>query len=136
MTMRNSPTKTETKPKSKTAIDPRTLMRIKDLELRAKHVVEGFCSGLNRSPYHGFFGRIHRVFVNTLPVMIFDISIGNCLLGVTAANLKRFEDETNLRCHLLVDLSRSMSYGSLEYSKSEYARTLAATLGLLSLCTT
>ena len=42
--------------------------------------------------------------------------------------LKRFEDETNLRCHLLVDQSRSMDYGSLAYSKSDYARTLAATL--------
>jgi uncharacterized protein (DUF58 family) len=42
--------------------------------------------------------------------------------------LKKFEDETNLRCHLLVDQSRSMSYGSLDYSKSDYARTLAATL--------
>src|SRR5208337_5012678 len=42
--------------------------------------------------------------------------------------LKRFEDETNLRCHLLVDQSRSMSYGSLTYSKADYVRTLAATL--------
>ena len=42
--------------------------------------------------------------------------------------IKRFEDETNLRCHLLVDLSRSMGYGSLKYTKVEYARTAAATL--------
>jgi uncharacterized protein (DUF58 family) len=42
--------------------------------------------------------------------------------------LKRFEDETNLRCHLLVDQSRSMDYGSLTYTKSDYVRTLAATL--------
>ena len=42
--------------------------------------------------------------------------------------LKKFEDETNLRCHLLVDQSRSMSYGSLGHTKSDYARTLAATL--------
>ena len=42
--------------------------------------------------------------------------------------IKRFEDETNLRCHLLVDLSRSMGYGSLGYTKVDYARTAAATL--------
>ena len=42
--------------------------------------------------------------------------------------IKRFEDETNLRCYLLVDLSRSMSYGSLAWTKADYARTAAATL--------
>jgi uncharacterized protein (DUF58 family) len=43
--------------------------------------------------------------------------------------IKKFEDETNLRCYLLVDLSRSMSFGSRGYTKADYARTLAATLG-------
>jgi uncharacterized protein (DUF58 family) len=42
--------------------------------------------------------------------------------------IKRFEDETNLRCHLVVDMSRSMEYGSLAYNKADYARTVAATL--------
>jgi uncharacterized protein (DUF58 family) len=42
--------------------------------------------------------------------------------------IKKFEDETNLRCHLLTDLSRSMAYGSLSYTKAQYAATLAATL--------
>jgi uncharacterized protein (DUF58 family) len=42
--------------------------------------------------------------------------------------IKKFEDETNLRCHLLIDHSRSMSYGSTNYTKSQYAGTLAATL--------
>jgi uncharacterized protein (DUF58 family) len=42
--------------------------------------------------------------------------------------IKKFEDETNLRCHLLVDQSRSMTYASVGWSKSDYARTLAATL--------
>src|SRR5262249_26471103 len=43
-------------------------------------------------------------------------------------SIKRFEDETNLLCYLLLDMSRSMSYGSGEFAKSEYARTLAASL--------
>jgi uncharacterized protein (DUF58 family) len=107
--------------------DPRTLMRIKNLQLRAQTVVEGFFAGIHRSPYHGFsvefseyrqytpgddlryldwrlFGRSDRYFV------------------------KRFEDETNLLCYLLTDASRSMGYGSGDYSKYEYARTLAATI--------
>src|SRR6185503_20365537 len=42
--------------------------------------------------------------------------------------VKKFEDETNLRCHLLVDNSRSMGFGSVGYTKAEYGRTLAATL--------
>ena len=42
--------------------------------------------------------------------------------------IKKFEDETNLRCHLLIDHSRSMGYGSGGYTKSQYAGTLAATL--------
>ena len=42
--------------------------------------------------------------------------------------IKKFEDKTNLRCHMMVDQSRSMSYGSLPYTKAQYASTLAATL--------
>ena len=42
--------------------------------------------------------------------------------------IKRFEDETNLSCHLLVDVSRSMGYGRGSYTKADYATTLAATL--------
>src|SRR5262249_15760131 len=42
--------------------------------------------------------------------------------------IKRFEDETNLRCHLVLDTSRSMGYGTIGYTKIEYARTAAATI--------
>lgn len=108
-------------------VSPAALMRIRNLELRARVVVEGFWTGLHRSPYHGFsvefteyrqyspgddpryvdwrvFGRTDRYFI------------------------KKFEDETNLRCLLLTDQSRSMSFGSQGYTKAEYAATLAATL--------
>ncbi len=108
-------------------IDTKTLMSIRSLELRARAVVEGFWSGMHRSPYHGFsvefteyrqytpgddpryldwkvFGRSDRYFI------------------------KKYEDETNLRCHLLVDQSKSMNYGSKGHTKAEYAATLAATL--------
>ena len=111
----------------KERIDPATLMRIKSLQLRARTVVEGFQTGLNRSPFHGFSVEFSEYR---------DYSPGDDpryldwrLYGRTDRHyIRLFEDETNLRCNVLLDLSRSMSYGSLEYTKVDYARTLAATL--------
>jgi uncharacterized protein (DUF58 family) len=108
-------------------IDPHTLMRIKSLQLRAKVVVEGFYSGLHRSPYHGFsveFSEYRQYSPGDDPRYL----DWRLYARTDRYYIKRFEDETNLRCYLLVDLSRSMGYGSLEYTKIEYARTAAATL--------
>ena len=107
-------------------IDPATLMRIKSLELRAKSVVEGFSSGLNRSPYHGFSVEFteYRQYTAGDDLRYLDWKL---YARSDRYYIKRFEDETNLRCHLLVDLSRSMDYGSGSYTKADYARTLAAT---------
>jgi uncharacterized protein (DUF58 family) len=108
-------------------IDPHTLMRIKSLQLRAKVVVEGFYSGLHKSPYHGFsveFSEYRQYSPGDDPRYL-DWKL---FARTDRYYIKRFEDETNLRCYLLVDLSRSMGYGSLEYTKIEYARTAAATL--------
>lgn len=109
-------------------IDPQTLMRIKSLELRARTIVEGFWSGLHRSPYHGFsveFTEYRQYTVGDDPRYI-DWKL---FARTDRAYVKRFEDETNLRCHLLVDNSQSMGFGSLGYTKEQYASTLAATLG-------
>ena len=108
-------------------IDPHTLMRIKSLQLRARIVVQGFLSGLHRSPHHGFsveFSEYREYSPGDDPRYL-DWKL---FARSDRYYIKRFEDETNLRCHLLVDLSRSMGYGSLKYSKVEYARTAAATL--------
>lgn len=109
-------------------IDPATLMQLRSLELRARHVVQGFMSGINRSPYHGFSVEFteYRQYTQGddprhLDWRLFARSDRYCI--------KRFEDETNLRCLLLLDSSKSMNFGSLSYTKSDYARTLAATLG-------
>lgn len=113
--------------RSASFIDPHTLMRIKSLQLRAKVVVEGFFSGLHRSPYHGFsveFSEYRQYSPGDDPRYL-DWKL---FARSDRYYLKRFEDETNLRCYLLVDLSRSMGYGSLDYTKVEYARTAAATL--------
>lgn len=109
-------------------IDPTTLMHLKSLEMRAKHVVEGFMTGLNRSPYHGFSVEFteYRQYTQGDDLRHLDWKL---FARSDRYYIKRFEDETNLRCLLLLDDSRSMNFGSRGYSKSEYARTLAATLG-------
>lgn len=109
-------------------IDPQTLMRIRSLELRARHVVQGFWAGLNKSPYHGFSVEFteYRPYVSGDDPRYLDWRL---YARTDRYYLKRFEDETNLRCMLLVDYSRSMEYGSLGFTKLDYAKTLAATLG-------
>ena len=108
------------------SIDAATLMQIRSLELRAKAVVEGFLSGLHRSPYHGFSVEFteYRQYVPGDDPRYLDWRL---YARSDRYYVKRFEDETNLRCHLVVDASKSMSFGTLGYDKSDYARTLAAT---------
>lgn len=110
-------------------IDPTALMRIKNLELRAKAVVDGFLSGLHRSPYHGFSVEFteYRQYTPGDDLRYLDWRL---FARSDRYYLKRFEDETNLRCYLLVDLSRSMAFHAAprEYSKAEFAKTVAATI--------
>lgn len=108
-------------------IDPGTLMRIKNLELRARVVVEGFLTGLHRSPYHGFSVEFteYRQYTPGDDPRYLDWRL---FARTDRYYIKCFEDETNLRCYLLVDLSRSMAYGSAGYDKAEYAKTAAATI--------
>lgn len=108
-------------------IDPRILMTIKNLELRARVVVEGFWNGLHRSPYHGFSVEFseYRPYAPGDDPRYLDWRL---YARSDRYYLKKFEDETNLRCHLLVDNSRSMHFGSLGFSKADYAGTLAASL--------
>jgi uncharacterized protein (DUF58 family) len=111
-----------------TFIDPAALMRIKNLQLRAKVVVEGFLSGLHRSPYHGFSVEFteYRQYSPGDDLRYLDWRL---YARSDRYYIKRFEDETNLRCWLLVDLSKSMGFTSLPYDKAEYAKTAAATIG-------
>ena len=102
-------------------------MRIKSLQLRAKIVVQGFLSGLHRSPHHGFSVEFseYRQYTPGDDPRYLDWKL---FARTDRYYIKRYEDETNLRCHLLVDLSKSMGYGSTGYTKVDYARTAAATL--------
>ncbi len=107
-------------------LDPVALMRIKSLALRAKAVADGFQVGIHRSPYHGFSAEFseYRQYTPGDDPRFLDWRL---YARSDRYYIKRFEDETNRRCYLLVDLSRSMQYTSGEHTKADYARTLAAT---------
>lgn len=107
-------------------LDPAALMRVKSLELRARMVMEGFWKGLHRSPFHGFSVEFseYRPYVRGDDPRFLDWKV---MARTDRAYLKKFEDETNLRAHLLLDRSRSMNYGSGESTKADYSATLAAT---------
>ena len=112
---------------SASLINPQALMSIRNLELRARLVVQGFWNGIHRSPYHGFSVEFteYRQYSPGDDPRYLDWRL---YARTDRYFIKKFEDETNLRCHLLVDNSRSMTYGSLTYTKAQYANTLAATL--------
>jgi uncharacterized protein (DUF58 family) len=108
-------------------IDPQALMTIRSLELRARAVVEGFWSGMHRSPYHGFSVEFteYRQYTPGDDPRYLDWRV---FARSDRYFIKKYEDETNLRVHLLADQSRSMDYGSRGITKATYAATLAATL--------
>lgn len=110
-------------------LDLAALARIRSLELRAKAVVEGLWRGLHRSPYHGFSVEFseYRAYVQGDDPRHLDWKV---LARSDRSFIKKFEDETNLRCQLVVDHSRSMQFGSGPLTKADYAATLAATLAL------
>lgn len=120
-------------PDTKRYLDPDVLARLRGLELRARRVVAGFISGMHRSAYHGFSVEFaeHRQYVPGDDLRYIDWRI----LGRSdRLYIKEYEEETNLRCNLLVDASRSMAYGganSQAGTKFEYAGRLAASLAYL-----
>lgn len=114
-------------------LHPDAIRRIARLELRARHVVEGFLSGIHRSPY---FGRSieflqHRQYVRGDDVRHIDWKVWG---KQDRLYIKQYEEETNLRCTLLVDVSKSMQYGRKgAMTKYDYAATVAASLAYLLL---
>lgn len=108
-------------------IAPKALMEIRSLELRARAVVEGFLHGLHRSPFHGFSVEFteYRAYTPGDDLRYLDWRV---FARSDRYNIKKFEDETNLRCQLVADQSQSMAFGSGGHTKAHYAATLAATL--------
>lgn len=98
--------------------------------LRARLIVEGFKIGLHKSPYHGFSVEFsdHRQYIPGDSVAHVDWKV---FAKTDRYYIKRFEEETNLKCYLLLDHSASMGYGKGRLSKLEYAKALASALAWL-----
>lgn len=113
---------------------PEVLSRISRLELRARHVVEGFVSGMHRSPYKGFSVEFanHRSYVPGDDIRHIDWRV---YAKADRFFVKEYEEETNMRVHLLLDRSGSMAYpehtGTGRMTKWDYAATVAASLAHL-----
>ncbi len=119
-------------PDSKRFLHPEAIKRISRLDLRARHVVEGFLSGMHRSPYFGqsveFLQHREYAIGDDLRHMDWKVWARQDRLVV-----KQFEEDTNLRCTMLVDISNSMQYGEGALNKYEYACTIASSLAYLVL---
>lgn len=115
---------------SEALMDPSVVMSIRSLELRAKVIVEGFRTGLNRSPRHGFSVEFseYRQYTQGDDPRFLDWKL---FARSDRSYIRLFEDETNLRCYLIADFSRSMSFGSVGWTKHDYGRTIAASLAWL-----
>ena len=109
---------------------PEVLARISSLELVARSVVEGFISGLHRSPHLGFSTDFaeHRQYMPGDDLRHLDWKL---LARTDRLYIKKYQGDTNAQIHLLIDSSASMGYASGEVSKLQYAQYLAASLAFL-----
>jgi uncharacterized protein (DUF58 family) len=112
-------------------VDPAIIARLGTMELKARTVVEGFLSGLHRSPYKGFSVEFaeYRQYLPGDDLSTLDWKV---YARTDRHYVKKFEEETNLECHVLLDMSASMGYrGGGAMSKLEYGSVLAASLSFL-----
>ena len=111
-------------------VQPEALAKLGRLNIVARAVVEGFITGLHRSPYHGFSVEFadHREYAPGDDLRSLD---WRTLARTDRYYIKQYEEETNLRCMILLDASASMSYSSGGLTKFEYGCFLAASLAYL-----
>jgi uncharacterized protein (DUF58 family) len=114
-------------------LDPAVLARLGTLELKARAIVEGFLTGLHRSPMKGFSVEFaeYRQYLPGDDLATIDWKV---YARSDRYYVKKFEEETNLDCHLLLDVSASMAYAGVRpvtISKLEYASMLAGSLAYL-----
>jgi uncharacterized protein (DUF58 family) len=123
-------TATSARPSELRFLDPAVLARLGTLELKARTVVEGFLSGLHRSPYKGFSVEFaeYRQYMPGDDLSTIDWKV---YARSDRYYVKKYEEETNLDCYLLLDISASMGYGARGVRKIEYASMLAASLAYL-----
>lgn len=113
-------------------LDAASIAKLGGLHVRARAIVEGFVAGLHRSPYKGFSVEFaeHRPYIPGDPLKNVDWKV---YAKSDRYYVKEYEEETNLRAHLVLDASASMGYGSDGRTKLEYGRTLCAALAYLML---
>jgi uncharacterized protein (DUF58 family) len=111
-------------------LDPSLIARIGSMELRARTVVEGFLAGLHRSPFKGFSVEFaeYRQYLPGDDLSTIDWKV---YARSDRYYVKKFEEETNVECHVLLDVSGSMGYGSQGITKLAYGSYLAASLAYL-----
>src|SRR6478609_8486452 len=112
-------------------LDPEVLARIGSLELLARAVVEGFMSGLHRSPFTGFSTEFteYRQYNPGDDLRYLDWRL---LARTDRYFIKKYRADTNTQCHLLIDTSASMNYAhASSVTKLQYAQFLAASLAYL-----
>lgn len=111
-------------------LDPAVVARLGTLELRARTIVEGFLTGLHRSPFKGFSVEFaeYRQYMPGDDLSTIDWKV---YARSDRHYVKKFEEETNLDCHVMLDVSGSMGYGSRGITKFEYGQCLAASLAYL-----
>lgn len=115
---------------TKKYLQPDVVARLANLEMVARFVVEGFITGLHKSPYHGFSVEFaeHRQYMPGDEIRSIDWKV----YGRTSRfYVKRFEEETNLKCHIVLDTSASMTFGTGAVNKLQYGGYLAASLAYL-----
>ncbi len=111
-------------------LHPQTIARISGLDVRAQQVVEGFISGMHRSPFFGHSVEFvqHREYTAGDDIRHLDWKAWS---KTDKFFIKQYEAETNLRCQIVLDVSESMHYGRGPLNKYEYACTAAASLAYL-----
>jgi uncharacterized protein (DUF58 family) len=122
---------TQVRPGELRFLDPAVIARLGTLELRARTIVEGFLSGLHRSPFKGFSVEFaeYRQYLPGDDLSSIDWKV---YARSDRYYVKKFEEETNVDCYLLLDISRSMGYGRRDgITKLEYGQMLAASLAYL-----
>ena len=119
-----------TRPSELRFLDPAILARLGTIELKARVVVEGLLSGLHRSPLRGFSVEFaeYRQYLPGDDLASIDWKV---YARTDRYYVKKFEEETNVDCHLLLDVSASMGYASQGVTKLEYGSILAGSLAYL-----
>lgn len=115
---------------SKRPLDLSKIREFGNLEFLARQLVEGFITGLHKSPFHGFSVEFaeHRLYNTGESTRHMDWKV---FAKTDRLFVKRYEEETNLRCHLLLDTSSSMYYPEENYGKITFSIMAAASLSHL-----